>query len=590
MKRLLPIILLLLLLTGCDSGDIAPETTAPTAAPTEPTAPPVSLYDADSEAEAATSGAVRAYPLGEETYVGIYPMGEKVLLQSSDGVLTLLQGDNGEVVATVATQLTQEDSQVAVGDSWVYYYLPENREVVYLDEKLQEQQRVLLPKEVQGKPLLQARGQVFYCEGSDIRAFDLATGVSRLVRQHNCMAQALTGSYFGDTVIGCRVVYDTDHVELIYISADTGEKFPSDTSEHTFVTGGDYYFGVCPENTEHPYVYGNREGEAMCLYPDEENLLPLLEVGMVGGCTADYSGLTITGYDLETGRQSAQVKIPGAVIPEAYGANEAYVYLVSQGVLYRWDPKSSPMESEEIYAGPRYTANQPDIAGIADCKLRAQQLLDNYGLRLYLWDEAKALTGEYCLADEYRVSVITGIMDELEAMVKSFPEGFLSKANVSFYLVQSMPEGENKAQYWDANGCHVVLTVENTMESFLWGLGFAIDTYVLNHCRDFDNWDNFNPKNFEYTYDYAENALREDWEDDLDYFIDLESMSFPTEDRSRIFMYSLLPEGKEYFQERKLQEKLEQVCEAIREAYEWERTTEVYPWEQYLEKKLAKDA
>ena len=200
------------------------------------------------------------------------------------------------------------------------------------------------------------------------------------------------------------------------------------------------------------------------------------------------------------------------------------------------------------------------------------------------------MAGEYCQEEEYRVSVITAVMDELEAMVKTFPEDFLSKANVSFYLVQSMPEGQTKAQYWDANGCHVVLTEEDTLRSFLWGLGFAIDTYVLNHCRDFDNWNDLNPKNFAYTYDYAENALREDWEDDLDSFIDLESMSFPTEDRSRIFMYALLPEGKEYFQERNIQEKLEQVCEAIREAYEWERTTEVYPWEKYLEKKLAKDA
>lgn len=589
MKRLLPIILLLLLLTGC-GGSVAPETSAPTAATTEPTAPPVNLYDPDSEAETASDGAVQAYPLGEETYVGVYPMGDKLLLQSSDGLLTLLQGDHGEVAATVATQLTQEDSLIAVGDSWVYYYLPESREVVYLDENLQEQQRILLPKEVQGDLLLQARGQMFYCEGSDIRSFDLATGVSRLVRQHNCVAQALTGTYFDDGVIGCRVVDDAGNVDLIYISADTGEKFPSDTSEHIFTTGGDYYFGFCPEDVEHPYVYGTRVSEAMCLYPEEDTLLPLLEMGMVAGCTADYTGLTLTGYDLATGQQSARVKIPGAVIPEAYGASDQYIYLVSQGVLYRWDPAGSCLEADTVYAGPRYTASQPDVAGIADCKLRARNLEDQYGLQLYLWDEAEDMVGAYCLEKEYRVSVITAILDELETMVQTFPEGFLSKANVSFYLVQSMPEGQTKAQYWDANGCHVVLSGEDTMRSFLWGLGFAIDTYVLNHCRDFDNWDNFNPKNFEYTYDYEENALREDWEDDLDYFIDLESMSFPTEDRSRIFMYALLPEGKAFFQERRIQDKLEQVCEAIREAYDWEQTTEVYPWEKYLEKKLAKDA
>ena len=588
MKRLLPAILLLLLLTGCGSGN-TPQTDAPTAEATAPTVPLISLYDPESEAEAATNGAVRAYPLGEGAYVGVYPMGEKLLLQSADGVLTLLQGDTAEVVATVATQLSQEGSQIAVGENWLYYYLPESREVVCLDGNLQEQQRVVLPEEVLDVPVLQARGQVFYCTQSDIRSFDLATGLSRLVRQHSCSQQILTGSYFDDTVIGCRILDESGNVEQVYLSADTGEKFPSDTSEHTFYTGSSYYFGICPENVEHPYVYGTRLEEAMCLYPEEDTLLPLLELGGVAGCTADYTGLTMTFYDLTAGQQTARVKIPGAIIPEACGANGQYVYVVSQGVLYRWDPALSPLENDTVYAGPRYNANQPDTAGIAECKLRAKQLQDQYGLNLYLWDEAEKMVGDYCQAKEYRVSVITAVMDELEAMVKTFPDGFLSKANVSFYLVQSLPEEKTVAQYWDANGCHVVLTGEDTLKSFLWGLGFAIDTYVLNHCRDFDNWDKLNPRDFEYTYDYEENALRENWEDDLDFFIDLESMSFPTEDRSRIFMYALLPEGKEYFQENDLQEKLEQVCEAIREAYEWERTTEVYPWEQYLEEKLARD-
>ena len=589
MKRLLPMILLLLLLTGCAAGNTA-ETAAPTENTQAPTAPAVQLYDPDSAAEAATGGAVRAYPLGDGDYTGIYPMGEKLLVQSADGVLTLLQGEEGQVAATVLTQLSQEGSRIAVSDSFIYCYYPDSRVVVTLDSGLQEQQRVKLPEEAQSGPVLQATGQVFYCVGSDIRAFDLASGVSRLVRQHSCTAQTLTGSFFDDTVIGCRLEDESGSVTQLYLSAETGEKFPSDTGTHTFYTGGSWYFGVCPENTDHPYVYGTREGETMCLYPREDTLLPVLEAGGVAGAAVNAEGLKLSFYDLSAACRTAEITIPDAGLPEAVASTESYVYMISQGVLYRWTVADTPVADDSLYTGLRYTASQPDTAGIADCKLRAQSLRDAYGLNLYLWDDAEDGAGEYCQTEEHRVSVMTAAMDDLEEMVSTFPEGFLSKAGVSFYLVGSLPDGANKAQFWDAGGCHVVLTGEDTLKSFLWGLGFAIDTYVLNHCREFDNWDDLNPSGFRYTYDYEENALREDWEEDLDCFIDLESMSFPTEDRSRIFVYALLPEGAEYFRQRDLQDKLEQVCEAIREAYEWERSSEVYPWEQYLEDPLAREA
>lgn len=573
MKRLLPIILTALLLAGCSAGNHG-ETAAPAAETAEPTVPLVSLYDPESEVEAQTGGAVKAYPLGDGSYTGLYTMAGKLLVVSADGTLTLLQGEKGEVAATA---MMPANSSLTVGRSGACYYVPDTREVVVLDDSLQEQQRISLPAESTGTPVLQPGGQIFYCVGSDIRAFDIATGVSRLVRQHSCSAQELTGSYFDDTVIGCRIEDEDGSVQRIYISADTGERFAAYALEHTLMTGGSWYFGICPEDAEHPYVYGSWEGETMCLYPEETTLLPALERGGVVGCTEEG---VLTFYDFQSGKQTARVELPGQ--PNAIAADGSYVYLVIGGVLYRWDVAASPLQNETVYTDARYTADSPDAAGIADCKLRAQSLRDNYGLDIYLWDEAERLAGTYCQTPEHRVSTISDCLDQLEAVVKTFPDGFLSKANVKFYLVEALPEGRSVAQYWDASGCHVVLNSTDTVKSFLWGLGFAIDTYVLNHCRAFDNWDDLNPRDFAYTYDYEENLLREDWEDDLDFFIDLESMSFPTEDRSRIFMYALLPEGEAYFQERDIQDKLEQVCEAIREAYEWEKTTEVYPWEQYL--------
>lgn len=66
-------------------------------------------------------------------------------------------------------------------------------------------------------------------------------------------------------------------------------------------------------------------------------------------------------------------------------------------------------------------------------------------------------------------------------------------------------------------------------------------------------------------------------------------MSFPTEDRARIFMAAMQANNAELFAKETLQEKLLCLCEGIREAYNLEDSTEVFPWEQYLEEPLAAD-
>jgi len=139
-----------------------------------------------------------------------------------------------------------------------------------------------------------------------------------------------------------------------------------------------------------------------------------------------------------------------------------------------------------------------------------------------------------------------------------------------------------------------VLTGKNVEQSFLWGLGWALDARLLGNSRDLDNWDELNPKSFSYTYDYAQNAERENADDYLDpdsrCFVDQESMSFPTEDRARIFVYAMAEDTEEYFTSERMQKKLRRICLGIREAYGLDESTEVFPWEQYLEKPLAKKA
>jgi len=66
-------------------------------------------------------------------------------------------------------------------------------------------------------------------------------------------------------------------------------------------------------------------------------------------------------------------------------------------------------------------------------------------------------------------------------------------------------------------------------------------------------------------------------------------MSFPSEDRARIFYYAMTEGNEELFTSSTLQAKLKTLCEGIREAYGWQKESQVFPWEQYLEQSLAYD-
>ena len=592
MKRMTALLLIILLLTGCGATEV-PEATVP--APTEIAATDaelVSLYDADSPVEEQTAGAVRAYPLGDTANAELLTMGDKLLVVFDDGVLTLLQGDLCEIAATAMMELDQEGGRgpLAGRNDGVMYFNRESREVVLLDSHLRESLTVALPEESLGDPVLQNGGEIFYCTASEIRALDIHTGISRLVRQHAYTAQELTGSYFDDTVIGCRVTDETGAQRIIYMYADTGEAVYTDAAGYRMDAWGQWYFAQ-HEADGKSCIFGQVNTEPMCLYYQEDAVTGVLSLDGAVGYTAHEEGLDLRFYDLNTGLRTAEVTLAGVGTPEAMIADDSYVWLTAAGVLYRWDVAATPAADETVYTDQRYTAENPDTQGLAECQSRVQKLYETYGLSLHIWEDAADMTREYTQEEEYRVSVIQESLLKIETILQKFPADFVKNTgNTTFYLVHSLKSGEPYEQYWEGAACNVVLSSEEVEKSFLIGLGTAMDTKVLGNSRDFDTWNSLNPKGFKYTYDYEENAQRSDVKKYLDAFIDQRSMSFPTEDRSRICAYAVLPEGAEYFTHDDLQDKLLRMCQAIREAYDLEKSTEVFPWEQYLDKPIAKKA
>ena len=64
-------------------------------------------------------------------------------------------------------------------------------------------------------------------------------------------------------------------------------------------------------------------------------------------------------------------------------------------------------------------------------------------------------------------------------------------------------------------------------------------------------------------------------------------MSFPKEDRARVMEYAMMEGNEHYFRSEIMQEKLLVLCKAIREAFGWKKSEEVFRWEQYLNEPIA---
>ena len=590
MKKWILLSLAALLLCGCTAQpeDVSvemPQETQPAA---------VCLYEADSAAEAATDGAVRAYSL-EQEHTGLIPVGDMLMAVSKDGAITLLQGAEGRVVASVKTDMSAAwgMDDLYAGSQNIGYYAADTQEAVILDHALQELYRISMPEDMQGKPVIQLdKGEIFYCTTGQIRAINVQTGISRMVRSHACMSQELLGSFFGDSVIGCKIVDQQGQESVQYLDPTTGQLLYEDFGQSKLQTVGQQFYAVVAGEEGTQILFGTGREERMLLAISPESLTPALQAGGVVHSSTDAEGLCLSFYDLAAGTRSSQVTVPGLESGKIAATGDGAVWILSGQTLYRWDTAKTPTKEETVYTSKVYTADRPDEEGLAHCGETADRLGQTYGLTLRIYEEAAAAGVNYRAETEYRVPETEQTLTLLENILAALPEGFMSTTgDVNVYLVQSLENDVDRALYWADGACHIFLTGENTQEAFLWGLGNAVDTRVLGNSFDYDKWDDLNPWWFEYTYDYEENLKREDPEEYLEgdnrCFADLTAMSFPTEDRSRLFANAILEDNGDMFLSSAMQKKLRTICVAIREAYGWEDSTEIYPWEQYLNKPVA---
>lgn len=591
MKRFLLILLILLMLTGCAVDEPVQPTTLP-AQPTEP----AGLYIANGATEQQTGGAIRAYMPEGNNYIGLVLMGEKPVLISDLSALTMLEGEKGVVKASLKAgeSISVDNITFHVTDNGLSYYRASEREVVLLNDQLRQIAKGELPAEVETFPVVSVEKQeAYYCKGKEIRALNLQTGISRIVKTQVCQSVELIGGYFDAELLGLRVTDDQEKVSTIYISSESGQTVAENLELMDLRTWENVYMTLQKDGIVRQQLFGSRDGTPQNL-DTAEVVQPLFKMDGAISYVQEDNYLTLNYYDLTTGKQSASIRLLGLSEPIAIAGEGQYVWFLSsengRQMLYRWDVTQSPSGNETDYVFPLYTKENQDTAGLEACRDRAAKLQETYGVNILIGEAALEMSGGYELEEEYQVHAINTVMDELEKTFQLFPDNFLSKSlksgQVCVAIVRSISGDKSMAHFYNAGNAYILLAVDgNLRQNFIHGFGYVMDSKVLGNSRDFDTWIKLNPKGFDYDYNYYEYTQK----DDSDYlsgdtraFVDAWSMTYPHEDRCRIFVAAMTPDNGEVFESETMQKKLKRVCEGIREAWDLEKSQERFLWEQYL--------
>ncbi len=516
--------------------------------------------------------------------------------------MTLLKGE--ELTAAASIQLgiflSPQDPGLQIGADTLSYQDLSAGEIIQLDSSLQVSSRIALPADLAGTPLLSSEGKIlYYCTPKALRAWDLDSGIRRTVKEMAYDGQSVTALLMTDTIVQC-----TSGQRNFFLNAATGQLLQEFEGEIRISTVGNTYCASASHGLMDAAIFGTAD-TCQILLPDQLyapcQFFPEANAALIFG-----SDSTLECYDLATGfRQSVLTLNTGhsAKAAASLGSDIWLLYYDDQfgcDTLYRWDPAQTAVNDGICYT----FSYSPDSHALAQCQSYADLIGAAHGITILTGLEATASAPwDYTLEAETCPALLERELEQLEKCLARFPEGFLKEAaepfsGLTLSLVKSLssaPEagGLNAAtgvQFLEGTQAHAVIGVGPYSEQALYHELFHIlETKIFNESIAFDQWDKLNPAGFRYDFDYAANAVRDSGiylKGDTRAFVDTYSMSYPKEDRARIFEYAMLPGFCDLFAAPAMQDKLKAVCEGIREAWDLENSQETYPWEQYLEEPL----
>lgn len=579
-------LLLALLLAGCAAQ--------PT--PTTETTAADALYTPGHRLETQTSGMMQVFPTETSGFCRIWAMGEDVLL-SGDGKLTRLSG-----ASLTPGSTRQADTVLQTGSDGVWLF--DGSAVQILDGSFALLQTVTIPDEVLGVPGLEG-SRLYYLSEGCLKVLDLSTGLASLLRDNMAFTDG-TVQCLGDLLLLHLTDEDGIGKTLLVSAADGSTQYPSlaVTDACRFETG----LGILLEDGQVLLLPDSDGAQKLTLEEGEQMVGFLPEIGGLITCRNDTAGLTLRLYTLLQGILRCSVLLPEVdLVGTGCVSADGTLYISAHSTqetawwILRWNYEAFPPVSEDSCLEPYYTRDFPDVQGQSSCETLARELGAQYGISVLLFDEAAACAPwDYAFTAEYRVDKTNWALEDLKATLEAFPEGFLTKLrqdweDLTVCIVDTI-QGTAESGSLDSaeglqfqNGSHFYIALapkeEDSLKHTLFHeFSHLIDNRVLTKTGAYDNWNDLNPQDFAYSLDL--NADMTPYKALLTgpdrVFIDNYAMTFPAEDRARIFECACTSGNEEDFVSPILQAKLQRICTGIRQAFDLEADAESFLWEQYL--------
>ena len=565
MKKLLSLALAALLLCGC---------TADPPAPTEPSAPETTPA---TEEIIITHESLELLEFDYEDVFAAAPMGDDLLLLSGMDSATLIKvsGRNQKEIASISTgvPISPADPAVQISESGVCYATEE--EYIFLDENLEEIERITLP-DAWGHGAVSADQQtIYYSTGSELWVYNRQTGLHRLLRETMHTGLALESLELNDSVLVCQL-FDYHAVpSTLFYSTATGELLGTYDSSIALSSAGELWLAKSSDGRRNQIIFGGTGETRVVTEFDSFSDVILVD----GGILMHTSG-SIRYVDPADHTDAAIALEEDALITNTWNADGILWIALDDGRLLRWELKDAPMQAAACLA-PYFSRENPDTEGLAALAPTIAQMEYTYGVQIHIVEDAVASQPDgLTLTSEYQVDALTEGLKELELALSRFTPEFLAKAGkVHLCLVRAV-DSEGCIQFWDDGDAYIVLEVNDDLQrNFFHGLGHIIDAKVLTECTAFDGWKSLNPSGFRYLYDYTAEA---DPSAFPGAFADHLGMVSPVEDRASVFACAMLADSEGVFESDTMQRKLSILCNGIRKAFGMKDSEETFPWEQYL--------
>ena len=613
LKRILFLLLVLaLLLSACAGSPVPEESSAPpvTSAPTEPepTAPEEPLFLKNKTAYG-DSGVLWQIPNEAAealSYPSLYHFGENLLLSAvrspnaddSFVDLVLLDGTSGERLAEASLPLGGGSPLQVLGEHAAVCNNYTGT-ITVLDNSLNVEKEYSLTPSSDTWYLGSDLKTLYQCSYSDgLRVCSAETGA--LLRT----LSVTEGSLFGSGTDTSLSYLDLDTLKYVYgaLELDTGAVISppfSGNFSYAAHSGAFWLANAYADNSV--YYYGSTDAPAVLTIDDGSLSLLQDTHQLLHTC---YDG-TLTLYDTDLGFVS-RCKLSGSYVSgilwqEALGG---YLLLTTDDAnrtrLLFWDTAAEmvgePLPSQS-YAD--YITVPAGTATDADLYARAQELSSRYGVEILIADQCDTTFDSFSAEQVTDRDAIESILTQLEWALASYPVGFFDQLAYGHYgRVQIQLVGNLTAiNGFGGDQSFAAFAQDNVIVVDLYTSDTGTFHHELSHLIDgrlaFDadhrsgalfseeEWLSLQPDGFSYTYtyDYLPSDAPADW---YTYFIDDYSMTFPTEDRARVFEYASDPESLIFEDAPGLIHKLQYYSDCIRDSFDTTGWPQTATWETKL--------